>query len=348
MRRVAIAVGIALSAALVVLFFAHAAYVFFVLVAAVLFSISVWDVSAFLAKKTKLPYAPIAALVLLLVLAATIGSTVLLGRPLWKQTTALFAELPKLLEKASQLADKIPGGHALVHSGGDASGGAKEVAQKAPAVATGLIEAIASLVVFFFVGAYGAISPKTYVDGFLALLPPMRRPRARQILEELRDNLARWLFARLVAMVMVGVLSVVGLMLLKIPMALALGLIAGLFTFVDYAGAVASAVPPIVVALAKSPAHALYVVILYVVIHVLEGYVLTPWLVKRAVKQPPAFTLGMQTVFGAAFGIMGVAFATPLTIVGVILIQQLYVRRMESRAIRDGAILQGKREMTSG
>jgi predicted PurR-regulated permease PerM len=130
---------------------------------------------------------------------------------------------------------------------------------------------------------------------------------------------------RIVAMVFVGVFTGVGLLLLKIPLALALGLVAGALAFIEYVGAVASAVPAIALALAVSATQALWVALLYLGVHIIEGYVLTPLLAKKAVHLPPAYVLAAQVTMGVLFGAMGLTFSTPLLVVAVVLVQMLYV-----------------------
>ena len=104
---------------------------------------------------------------------------------------------------------------------------------------------------------------------------------------------------------------------------------AGLLTFIEYLGAVASAVPAILLALTVSPLHAVWVVLLFTGVHVVEGYVLTPLISRQSVHIPPAYTLAVQLVLGGLFGVIGLTFATPSCVIGVILIQRLYVAKLE-------------------
>lgn len=57
----------------------------------------------------------------------------------------------------------------------------------------------------------------------------------------------------------------------------------------------------------------LYVLLLYVAIQMAESYVITPQFVQRAVNMPPAAVLVVQLLFGVFFGIIGVAFASPIS-----------------------------------
>ena len=80
-------------------------------------------------------------------------------------------------------------------------------------------------------------------------------------------------------------------------------------------------------ALTSSFTQALWVSLLYLGVHIIEGYVLTPLLAKKAVHLPPAYALAGQVVFGVLFGALGLTFSTPLIVVGIVSVQMLYVER---------------------
>ncbi|HEX8201602.1 MAG TPA: AI-2E family transporter [Isosphaeraceae bacterium] len=140
---------------------------------------------------------------------------------------------------------------------------------------------IANVVVILFVGLYAAADPETYRGGLLRLVPPGRRGRAAEILGTLNLQLRRWLLGRAFNMAVVGMATTVGLWLLGVPLALALGFLAFLLDFVPYIGPIASAVPAILVALTIGPMEALYVGLLYFGVQSVESYVLTPLVQQR-------------------------------------------------------------------
>ncbi len=175
-------------------------------------------------------------------------------------------------------------------------------------------------------GLYGALSPKTYARVALAVVPPQHRTRARQVMAEAVRRLGRWLVGRALAMAFVGVATSIGLFLMHVPLALALGVLAGVLTFIEFFGAIASAIPPILLAFTVSPTKAAWVVVLFFGVHIVEGYLLTPFIARTAVHFPPGYTLALQALFGALFGVVGLTFATPTGIVGVTIVELLYVR----------------------
>lgn len=189
----------------------------------------------------------------------------------------------------------------------------------------GVVGVLGAVVYVLFVTLYFAFSPAVYRRGVLALVPPRRRPRAEQVIGALAAALRRWLGAQLITMTALGVASMIGLWLLGIPLAFALGLLAGLLLFVPYLGAIAAAIPALMIALTVSPMHVLYVALLYVGIHLAEGYLLSPLLQRRAVDTPALLVLGAQLIAGALWGILGLMFATPVVATLLVLVRMLYV-----------------------
>jgi len=89
--------------------------------------------------------------------------------------------------------------------------------------------------------------------------------------------------------------------------------------------ALIAAVPALLIALAQSPRQALYVLVLYLVLQSLDGYVFTPLVQRRTVALPPALTIGAQVLLGVLFGGLGVLLATPLAASVLVLVKMLYL-----------------------
>jgi predicted PurR-regulated permease PerM len=189
----------------------------------------------------------------------------------------------------------------------------------------GVLGAIGNVVIILFVGIYFAASPQLYTSGMIKLIPQSKRGRARQVLNKIGHTLAQWLLGKSVSMLIVGTATSIGLSLLGVPLALILGIIAGLLDFVPYLGPVMAGVPAVLIAFSISPDLALYTVLLFTGVQLVEGYVLQPLIESRAVDLPPALTIVMQLVFGTLFGFAGVALATPLAAALKVLVQMLYV-----------------------
>lgn len=185
--------------------------------------------------------------------------------------------------------------------------------------------AISGFVLIVIAGLFIAISPRTYMHGLIVLFPKSRRKRMGEVLPKAGYAMTQWMKGTAIAMVLVGAMAVIGLSLIGVPAALALGVIAGLLEFIPYIGPVLGFVPAIVIALAVSPQAALWVLGLYAIVQFTESNLITPLLMKQMVKLPPALTLLFQTMFGLLFGFLGLLLAVPMLATGKILIEELYV-----------------------
>jgi len=143
------------------------------------------------------------------------------------------------------------------------------------------------------------------VNALLAELPDYRNgPYA---------DLRKWLLAMTLDMLFLGTLTGLGLYLIGVPVAFALGILSGVSVFVPYIGPIAAIVPGLLIALSVSPTLALYAAIVYLVAQQLEGNIALPLLQRWTVSMPPAVSLLAIVAFGLLFGVWGVLFATAAT-----------------------------------
>ena len=184
---------------------------------------------------------------------------------------------------------------------------------------------IASILIVFFGGIFLAAQPRLYGIGAIKLIPPARRALVAEAMEDSDRALRLWLKGQLWAMILIFAMTWAGLWLLGVPSALVLALISGVLEFIPYAGAIASAIPAIMVALVQGPELALWVVGLYVVVHHVEAYVIQPVVQQFAVEIPAVITLFALLAFGLLFGFLGILLAAPLAVVSYVLVKRLYV-----------------------
>jgi predicted PurR-regulated permease PerM len=139
--------------------------------------------------------------------------------------------------------------------------------------------------------------------------------RLSAILAESARYLRRWLLGQLIGMVVLGLLTAAALIVLGVPDAMLLALLADLFNFVSYLRAVAAGIPIVLMTIPLGPTTAVLAIAVYIVIHLGIGYVLAPLIQQRTVRLLPAFTLASLMLFGMLFGLVGLALATPLAVV---------------------------------
>ncbi|MCA1625805.1 MAG: AI-2E family transporter [Acidobacteria bacterium] len=188
------------------------------------------------------------------------------------------------------------------------------------------IGAVTNIALMLLLSVYLASEPKNYIRGFTKIFPPENRKRVREILYEIGETLSWWLIGKGASMLFIGVLTWIGLSIIGVPLALTLGLIAGLFSFVPNFGPILSAVPAILLAFVDSPTSALYVLILFVVVQLIESNLVTPLIERRTVELPPVLTIASQLALAIMVGAVGLILATPILAVVMVLVQTLYIQ----------------------
>ncbi len=180
-----------------------------------------------------------------------------------------------------------------------------------PGVASSVLGIGGSTIVVVATAAFLATSPQMYLAGGLKLLPSKWRLRGREVAVEIARTLQLWFMGQLVDMIIVALFVGAGLFWLGVPLAPTLALFSGLLNFVPYVGALAGAVPAILVALSVSPSLALWVALLFLSVQMLEGNVIAPLIQKRTISLPPALTIFFQTILGTLFGVLAWCLRRP-------------------------------------
>jgi predicted PurR-regulated permease PerM len=271
------------------------------------------------------PLWPNAALgVVVIALIALIGGIVwLVGARLAGQLAGLVDALPRALQAVRDWLADTPFASLLAGTWQSMVQGGVPLPRVAGAagVATG---AFINTILVIALGLYLAGDPALYVRGTLRLLPPAYRGKVGATMGEAARALRRWLLAQLFAMTTIGVMTAIGLFLLGVPLAVSLGLVAGLTEFVPFFGPIAFGVFAVLFSFTVSPTTALYVALLCFGIQQFEGNVLQPVVQRWAVSLPPALGVISVLIFGLLFGFLGAVFATPLMTVVMIFVERLY------------------------
>jgi predicted PurR-regulated permease PerM len=163
-----------------------------------------------------------------------------------------------------------------------------------------------------FIGFFVGLNPAAYRRGLASLIPRNRRDLVLDVVDDMADTLRWWLVGQVITIVLVAVSIALALMALGTPGALVLGLLAGLLNFIPYLGSFLGAVPIAIAASSQGGTMVAWVMAIYLLIQIVEGYVLTPLVERRMVHIQPAHALGMQMLMGTLFGAIGIALAAPL------------------------------------
>ena len=293
---------------------------------AVLVAVIFRAIAAPVARITRVPETFAVVLAVLFVLGLLALVTWVFGSEVAKQVGVLREAVPEAWRSLEDRFGGTPLGDYVQDMIGKATSGEAGMVSSIGSFVMSLGGALTDALVVVVGGIYLATQPRLYRTGALKLLPAHRRTLAAQVFDSSGRALRLWLRGQLVSMLVIGLLTGLGLWLIGVPSALALGLLAGLLEFIPLVGPIIAALPALLIALAMGPETALWVLGLYVVLQQIEGNLLQPAVQQYAVDLPAVILLFSLLGFGVLFGAPGVVLAAPLTVVTFVAIKRLYVR----------------------
>jgi predicted PurR-regulated permease PerM len=229
----------------------------------------------------------------------------------WAALAGLVAQVPGGVGIASAMRQPpLPGGNLIPHLTGALSW---------------VTNAALDLVIFLFGTVFIAAEPGLYRRGIVLLVPKRHRALADEALVEAGAALRQWVIGLFMVMAFIGVVTALGLWVIGVPSAAALGLIAGMCEIIPYLGPVLSAVPVLVMAATKDTHTMLLALVLMVVVHQVEASIVSPLAAKKVVSLPPALSVFGVIAGGMLFGPVGFVFASPVLVVAYVLVKRLYV-----------------------
>ncbi len=337
-RRAAIVAGIALLTGGLGVFLWLVGRSALVLFAAILLAVMLDGLARVLVRHARMPRWAALGTVIVVIVAILVGIFLFGGLRITSQAPALQRDMEHAIARIGQqlkaagldvgalasqpMAGKFPGVSGLfgsLHIGGYVSAS---------------VDMIIDFVILVVAGVYFAATPRFYVNTVVMLAPKHRRARLRTVGNEIAHALRRWLIGRFAAMLAVGILTWIGLALLHVELAALLAVIACLLTFVPYLGVIVAVIPAVLMGMLTSPVTALYVVLLYVCAHAMEGYVLSPLIQRQTVHVAPGWLIMSQLVGALAAGMFGMLIAAPVLVALTVLVQMLYVEDVLGDKVR--------------
>ncbi len=193
-------------------------------------------------------------------------------------------------------------------------------------VVGGVANTILSALIIFFLSMYLLAEPQHYVNGIIKLTPIWYRDRMRTILRKIDSTLRAWLAVTAVSMVVVAVLTGLGLAVLNIREWLALGVLAGVLSFIPNFGPVVALVAAVPVAFVQARENVLWTVVIIYGVSFFQSQVVSPVLASERMNMPAILILLGQIIFGFFFGFLGLMLAVPLSAVVAVLVDEIYVK----------------------
>ncbi len=329
-RKVLIAVGLVCLTLLLLLLLYYAFDVLLLVFGAALLAIFLRGLADILSRFVNISEGIAVLVVSALLIAVLAGAVALLAPDVAEQVAHLREQLPISARKASDYISQFGWGRAIIEQLPSFEGirnnlGTSTLLTGVSGFFTSTIGAVGNFFIVVLLSIYLAAEPRFYTRGFTNLFPLDKRTRVRQILVAISETLRWWLIGKLGSMLFIGILTWIGLMLLGVPLALTLGLIAGLLSFIPNFGPIISALPALLLAFIESPTKALYVLILYIGVQLIESNLVTPLIERETVEIPPALTIVFQLTLAVLVGGLGLVLATPLLAVLLVLVQMVYI-----------------------
>ena len=162
------------------------------------------------------------------------------------------------------------------------------------------------------IGLFIAAEPRLYERGVAWMLPMRNREGFYRTAAHMGHTLRRLMAGRLVGMAVEGVGTWMLLWVGGVPMAALLGILTGLLAFIPNIGAIISGVLIVLVGFSIDSETGMWAIGVYLVVQIVDGYLIVPYVARKTVDLAPALVLGAQLLFGALFGLMGLALADPI------------------------------------
>ncbi|HBI6216024.1 TPA: AI-2E family transporter [Listeria monocytogenes] len=152
---------------------------------------------------------------------------------------------------------------------------------------------------------------KKLPDFLLKMLPVNGRAHTRQVLGEANHQISSYIRGQIIVSLCIGILLFIGYLIIGLPYALTLAIIAACTSIVPYLGPAIAITPAIIIAIVTSPWLLIKLIIVWCVVQLLEGKFISPQVMGKTLKVHPITILFVILVAGNLFGVLGVIFAVP-------------------------------------
>lgn len=288
-------------------------------------------------------------------LVALGGVVWLIVPPVIAQTRELVAVLPTYVSvwevRIDQFIVGLPGMRGYWHPGQHQL--LRVVYDQVSGAAEGFVPKVFSIVGVFIdvfsvivMSIYMASQPAVYREWLIALFPPRHRDLIRDILHDVADALRGYIVGQLTTMSVLAALTAFFLWLLNVPYWLTFGVFTGIVSIIPFFGTPLSTILPaaFVVTGPNGATHALLVLGVGVIVHLIEGNLVSPLVMSKRVELPPVLTIVAVLVMGRLLGALGLVVAVPtlaaiMVIVRRILINRIYEGKSFRRTVRDAPVV---------
>lgn len=317
----------------------RAADIFLLLFIAIIISLYLGAVRDGLVRRLQLPPRLAFLAAVLLTLGAIVGLIWLLVPPVIAQTRDLFTVLPTYVagwESAlDRFAESLPGMRGYWPTGQHQV--LRALYEQVSGYASGLVPRVFSIIgvlidVFsvFVMSIYLALQPGVYREWLIALFPPRHRDLVRDILGDVADSLRAYVVGQLTTMAVLAALTAFFLWVLSVPYWLTFGVFTGAVAIIPFFGSLLSTTLPAAFVLTgpNGGTRALLVLGVGVIVHLIEGNLVSPLVMSKKVELPPVLTIVAVLVVGKLLGPLGLVIALPMLAVVMVVVRRILINRI--------------------
>ncbi len=242
--------------------------------------------------------------------------------PVVSQFQALVKDLPSFLEKITPLFHSL----GITPSISDFETLSKTlgtVTTQIISTTAGAVSAIAVLIIVLVLTLFLLLEEDGIKRFFISILPIKERDYIVELTKKIGEKVGAWMIGELYLMGLVGLLTFIGLLILRIPYALTLALIAAFLEVIPNVGPVLAAIPAIFIALiTKSYLWAAIVLLFYVAVQQVENQIFVPKVMQKMIGLSPVITIVAILIGFKLAGILGALLAVPIVAALSVLVQE--------------------------
>jgi len=327
-RRTLLQASIVIGLVAFAIFIWYSLQVLFLLFAGVLLAILLRGLADLLSENCGIGPKTSLAIVIIVLAVVIVGGGWIFADKLIAQLSQLVDQLPHTIETLKLRLNQTSWGRLALRtmpSGQNGQAWATQFFGSVPWFFSSAASAIVTTFVILVIGLYMAAEPRMYIRGALWLIPRDRRDRVAEVMGAVGYTLKWWLIGQSIDMLIIGSATAIAMWIIGVPLALLIGFITGIFNFIPNFGPLFGLTPAVLLALSDSPEKALWVILAFIVLQSIEGYLLLPMILRRAVDVPAAIGIATQVLLSLLAGGLGLALAAPLAAATLVIVKMLYV-----------------------
>jgi predicted PurR-regulated permease PerM len=319
--------------------FARVAQVLILLFIGVLLSLYLRAVAGWFERRWHVPDRIAFVTSLLLSLTGVVAIFYILVPPVITQTQALIKVLPdyitgweasieRTVSRVPALREYWPPGQHKIFSAvySELSSSFSTI----PTRVLSLVQGAISIFSISVIAIYLSLRPALYREWLIALFPPIHRDLVRDLLGDLGDTLRSYIVGQLLVMAFLAALTAMFLYFLDVPFALTFGIFTGLVAIIPFFGTLLSTTLPALFVLngPNGGVRALLVLGVGVVVHLIEGNIVSPYAMSKKVDLPPVLTIMSVLIMGQLLGGIGLIVALPTLAMVMVIVRRILITRI--------------------